>query len=150
MPALDAEILNAVRALNEYPKRGKDKTEDLLAQRIAKRWLHLLPSTKEELEALQKYGGGGAHSAVPALDAEILNAVRALNEYPKRGKDKTEDLLAQRITKRWLELLPSTREVEAFQTGDDEELQADMVQKLLEELRNFGRKPVLYLSLIHI
>ena len=43
---------------------------------------------------------GGAHSAVPALDSEILSAVRALNRYPKRGKDKTQDLLAMRIAKR--------------------------------------------------
>ena len=32
---------------------------------------------------------GGVHSAVPALDSEILSAVRACNGYPKRGKDKT-------------------------------------------------------------
>ena len=44
---------------------------------------------------------GGSHSAVPALDAEILTAVRALNRYPKRGKDKTQNLLAMRIAKRW-------------------------------------------------
>ena len=31
---------------------------------------------------------GGAHSAVPALDSEILSAVRACNGYPKRGEDK--------------------------------------------------------------
>ena len=55
-------------------------------------------------------GSGGSHSAVPALDAEILTAVRALNRYPKRGKDKTQNLLAKRIAKRWLDLLPSTRE----------------------------------------
>ena len=42
---------------------------------------------------------GGSHSAVPALDAEILTAVRAFNRYPKRGKDKTENLLAKRIAK---------------------------------------------------
>ena len=29
---------------------------------------------------------GGAHSAVPALDSEILSAVRACNGYPKRSK----------------------------------------------------------------
>ena len=92
---------------------------------------------------------GGSHPAVPALDAEILNAVRALNRYPKRShrysnrsKDKTEDLLAMRITKRWLDLLPSTREkLQALQKDVEEELQAGMVQKLLEELRNFGRQP---------
>ena len=53
-------------------------------------------------------GGGGAHSAVPALDSEILSAVRACNGYPKRGKDKTQNLLACRIAKRWLDLLPNT------------------------------------------
>ena len=51
---------------------------------------------------------GGSHPAVPALDAEILTAVRALNRYPKRGKDKTQNLLACRIAKRWLDLLPNT------------------------------------------
>ena len=55
-------------------------------------------------------GSGSSQSAVPALDAEILTAVRALNRYPKRGKDKTQNLLACRIAKRWLDLLPSTRE----------------------------------------
>mgnify|MGYP003298544740 CR=1 FL=1 len=85
---------------------------------------------------------GGSHSAVPALDAEILTAVRALNRYPKRGKDKTQNLLACRIAKRWLDLLPSTREkLEALQKCGEEELQGVMVQKLLEELRNFGRQP---------
>ena len=38
-------------------------------------------------------GSGDAHFAVPALDSEILSAVRACNEYPKRGKDKTQNLL---------------------------------------------------------
>ena len=32
---------------------------------------------------------GGSHPAVPVLDAKILTAVRALNRFPKRGKDKT-------------------------------------------------------------
>ena len=87
----------------------------------------------------------GSHSAVPALDAEILTAVRALNQYPKRSKDKTQNLLACKIAKRWLDLLPSTREkLQALQTRGEEEVQGDMVQKLLEELRNFGRKPVEY------
>ena len=31
-------------------------------------------------------GSAGSHSAVPALDSEILSAVRACNGYPKRGK----------------------------------------------------------------
>ena len=67
---------------------------------------------------------GGSHSAVPALDAEILTAVRALNQYPKRGKDKTQNLLAKRIAKRWLDLLPSTREkLEALQKCGEEDLQ---------------------------
>ena len=88
---------------------------------------------------------GGSHPAVPALDAEILTAVRALNRYPKRGKDKTQNLLACRIAKRWLDLLPSTREkLQALQKCSEEELQGGMVQKLLEELRNFGRQPVKY------
>ena len=52
---------------------------------------------------------GGAHSAVPALDSEILSAVRACNGYPKRGKDITQNVLAKRIAKKWLDLLPSTR-----------------------------------------
>ena len=77
---------------------------------------------------------GGSHPAVPALDAEILTAVRALNRYPKRGKDKNENLLAKRIAKTWLDLLPSTREkLEALQKCGEE--------VLLEELRNFGREP---------
>ena len=80
---------------------------------------------------------GGAHPAVPALDSEILSAVRALNVYPKRGKNKTENLLACRIAKKWLDLLPSTREkLEALQNSGE--------QNLLDELRNFGRKPVEY------
>ena len=54
---------------------------------------------------------GGAHSAVPALDSEILRAGCACNGYPKRGKDKFQNLLAKRIAKRWLDLLPSTRAV---------------------------------------
>ena len=79
---------------------------------------------------------GGAHSAVPALDSEILSAVRACNGYPKRGEDKTQNLLACRIAKRWLDLLPSTREkLEALQ---------ESVEELVEQLRNFGRKPVEY------
>ena len=45
-------------------------------------------------------GKGGSHSAVPALDAEILTAVRALNGYPKRGKDKAQNLLAKRMKRR--------------------------------------------------
>ena len=85
---------------------------------------------------------GGSHPAVPALDAEILTAVRALNRYPKRGKAKTENLLAKQIAKKWLDLLPSTREkLEALQRCGEEELQGGMVPKLLEELRNFGREP---------
>ena len=39
-------------------------------------------------------GSGGSDSAVPALDAEILTAVRALNRYPKRGKAEPEYQLA--------------------------------------------------------
>ena len=35
-------------------------------------------------------GCGGADSAVPALDSEILSAVRACDGYPKRGKDKAQ------------------------------------------------------------
>ena len=90
-------------------------------------------------------GKVGSHSAVPALDSEILSAVRACNGYPKRGKDKTQNLLAKRIAKRWLDLLPSTREkLEALQKCGEEDLQERVVQKLLEELRNFGRKPVEY------
>ena len=85
---------------------------------------------------------GGSHSAVPALDVEILTAVRALNRFPKRGKDKTQNLLACRIAKRWLDLLPSTRKkLKALQKSAEEELQGGMVQKLLEELRNFDRQP---------
>ena len=81
---------------------------------------------------------GGAHSAVPALDSEILSAVRACNGYPKRGKDKAQNLLAKRIAKRWLDLLPSTREkLQALQKCGAEDLQQSGVQKLLEELRNF-------------
>ena len=96
-------------------------------------------------DAIPVFGSAGSHSAVPALDAEILNAVRALNRYPKRSKDKIEDLLAMRIAKRWLDLLPSTREkLEALQKCGEEELQESVVQKLLEELRTFGRKPVEY------
>ena len=79
----------------------------------------------------------GSHSAVPALDAEILTAVRALNRYPKRGKDKNENLLAKRIAKKWLDLLPSTRE-------ELEALQENWVEKLVKQLRNFGRKPLVY------
>ena len=77
---------------------------------------------------------GGSHPAVPALDAEILTAVRALNRYPKRGKDKTENLLACRIAKRWLDLLPSTR-------SELLALKKSGAQELFEELRNFGRRP---------
>ena len=74
---------------------------------------------------------GGSHSALPALDAEILTAVRALNRYPKRGKAQAENLLAKRIAKRWPDLLPSTREkLQALQKSVEEELQAGMVQKL--------------------
>ena len=80
---------------------------------------------------------GGSHPAVPALDAEILNAVRALNRYPKRGKDKTQNLLAKKIAKRWLELLPSTRK-------KLEALQESVVEKLVKQLKNFGRKPLEY------
>ena len=84
-------------------------------------------------------------SAVPALDAEILTAVRALNTYPKRHKDKTQDLLAMRIAKRWLDLLPSTREkLEALQKYGAEDLHESVEKKLVEELRDFGRKPVEY------
>ena len=72
---------------------------------------------------------GGSHSALPALDAEILTAVRALNRYPKRGKDKTENLLAKRIAKKWLDLLPSTREkLEALQKRGEEVLQESEIQ----------------------
>ena len=87
-------------------------------------------------------GCGGAHSAVPALDSEILSAVRACNGYPKRGKDEAQNLLAKRIAKRWLDLLPSTREkLQALQECGEEELKQSGVHKLLEELRNFGREP---------
>ena len=66
-------------------------------------------------------GSDGSHSAVPALDSEILSAVRACNGYPKRGKDITQNLLAKRIAKRWLDLLPSTREkLEALQKCGEE------------------------------
>ena len=88
---------------------------------------------------------GSSNSAVPALDAEILTAVRALNRYPKRGKDKAQNLLAKRIAKRWQDLLPSTREkLQALQECGEEDLKQCGVHKLLEELRNFGRKPVEY------
>ena len=74
--------------------------------------------------SLDDESSGGSHPAVPALDAEILTAVRALNTYPKRSKDKTQDLLAMRIAKRWLDLLPSTREkLQALQKSVGEELQ---------------------------
>ena len=89
-------------------------------------------------------GKVGSHSAVPALDSEILSAVRACNGYPKRGKDKTQNLLAKRIAKRWLDLLPSTREWLDLLPSTREKLQALQkceVQTLLEELRNFGREP---------
>ena len=55
-------------------------------------------------------GSGVSHSAVPALDSEILSAVRACNGYPKRCEDKTPNLLASRIAKRWQDLLPTIRE----------------------------------------
>ena len=89
-------------------------------------------------------GKGGSHSAVPALDSEILRAVCACNGYPKRGNDKTQNLLAKRIAKRWLDLLPSTREWLDLLPSTREKLQALQkcgVQTLLEELRNFGREP---------
>ena len=82
-------------------------------------------STKETISGVPQ--PAGSHSAVPALDAEILTAVRALNRYPIRGKYKTEDQLAQRIAKRWLDLLPSTREkLQALQKSVEEELQGVM------------------------
>ena len=55
-------------------------------------------------------GKGVSDSAVPALDSEILRAVGACNGYPKRGEDKTPNLLASRIAKRWQDLLPTIRE----------------------------------------
>ena len=92
-----------------------------------------MASTKETISGVPQ--PAGMELALPALDAEILTQVRALNRYPKRGKDKAENLLAVRISKRWLDLLPSTREeLEALQ-------KYGKVQKLLEELRNFGREP---------
>ena len=97
-------------------------------------------TTKETISGVPQ--PAGMELAVPALDAEILSAVRACNGYPKRGKDKTQDLLAMRIAKRWLDLLPSTREkLQALQKYGEEEVQGAMVQKLLEELRNFDRQP---------
>ena len=102
-----------------------------------------MASTKETISGVPQ--PAGMELALPALDAEILTQVRALNRYPKRGKDKAENLLAMRISKRWLDLLPSTRQkLEALQKCGEEELQQSVVQKLLEELRNFGRKPVEY------
>ena len=72
--------------------------------------------------------GCGSQSAVPALDAEILTAVRALNGYPKRGKDKTQNLLACRIAKRWLDLQSSTRDkLEALQKCSEEDLQESVL-----------------------
>ena len=91
-----------------------------------------MASTKETISGVPQ--PAGMELAVPALDAEILTAVRALNRYPKRGKDKVQNLLAMRIAKRWLDLLPSTRE-------KLQALQKCGVQTLLEELRNFGREP---------
>ena len=78
-----------------------------------------MASTKETISGVPQ--PAGMELALPALDAEILTAVRALNRYPKRGKDKTQDLLAMRIAKKWLDLLPSTREK-------------------LQELRNFAQE----------
>ena len=77
-------------------------------------------------------GKGVSDSAVPALDSEILRAVGACNGYPKRGKDKAQNTLAMRIARRWLDLLPSTRE-------KLQALEKCGVQTSLEELRNFGR-----------
>ena len=99
-----------------------------------------MASTKETISGVPQ--PAGMELAVPALDSEILSAVRAFNRYPKRGKDKTQNLLACKIAKRWLDLLPSTREkLQALQKCGAEDLQQSGVQKLLEELRNFGRKP---------
>ena len=85
-PKLDAEILTEVRNLNHYPKRRKiatnfaEKQEDSLAQRISKRWSEFLPSTRTELEAMQR------RDELPILDAEILTALRNFDHYPKRKK----------------------------------------------------------------
>ena len=99
-----------------------------------------MASTKETISGVPQ--PAGMELAVPALDAEILTAVLALNRYPKRGKDTTQNLLAKRIAKKWLDLLPSTREkLQALQKSVEEDLQDGMVPKLLEELRNFGREP---------
>ena len=60
---------------------------------------------------------GGPHPAVlvPALDAEVLDAVRDLKHYPKRRKvaqcaiEKEENNLAKRICKHWDKFQSSTR-----------------------------------------
>ena len=85
---------------------------------------------------------GGSHPAMPVLDADILSAVRALNRYPQRTTAthtlsdalRAESALAMRITRRWLDLLPSTRSALLA-------LKQSVGQDFLEELRNFGRLP---------
>ena len=57
-----------------------------------------LRTTKETISGVPQ--PAGMELAVPALDAEILSAVRACNGYPKRGKDKTQNLLAKKIAKK--------------------------------------------------
>ena len=110
-----------------------------------------MASTKETITATPQ--PAGMELAVPALDAEILTAVCALNRYPQRTKNqhtlndnaKAENQLAKRIWEIWLDLLPSTRKwLEALYKCGEEKLKHNALHKLLEELRNFGRKPVRY------
>ena len=107
-------------------------------------------------DANARVDSGGPHPAVPALDSDILAGVRALNRYPQRTKNantlndtaKAENVLAKRITTRWLDLLPSTRsELEALQLTSKEAMKRSLEEVLLQELRNFGRRPIEYRKL---
>ena len=84
VPKLDAEILRDARALNRYPKRvhkavtDEEKREESLAKRLRNGWNDLLPSTREELEAMKR-----RHELL-TLDVEVLTEVHNLGRYPQR------------------------------------------------------------------
>jgi len=106
--ARPATLLEQVEQLGHYPKRckkpvtDKERTENSLADKISKQWSQLTDTTRAELTRLRQ-------------PATLLEQVEQLGHYPKRfekpatDKERTENSLADKISKQWSQLTDTTR-----------------------------------------
>ena len=84
-PALDTEVLDAVRDLKHYPRRRKEaqsdaeKQENALAMKIAKTWERLLPNTRCYLESLKE------DSAITCTPTRLISDIGASIIHPLGG-----------------------------------------------------------------